>query len=77
MAHQSTQQKQILTQLKNKRNQGKMWLRKPTHILYPQNIILTLSTKQRNHKHQRKQFIPPKTIKMTQLTKQVNPGLFQ
>ena len=38
----------------------KMWLRKPTHLLYPQKIILTLNTKQINHKHPKKQSIPPK-----------------
>ena len=37
--------KKILTQLTNERNQGKMWLRKPTHVLSPQKIRLKQSTK--------------------------------
>ena len=62
MSHQSLQQNK-LTLLTKKRNQGKMWLCNPTHILSPQKIILTQLTKQRNHKHRQKQLIPPRIIK--------------
>ena len=34
MAHQSLQQKLVLTQLKNKGSQVKMWLRNTPHVLY-------------------------------------------
>ena len=40
----------------------KMWLRKPTHLLYHKKTILTHSTKHINHKHPNKQSIPPKNI---------------
>ena len=76
MVHQSTQQKQILTQLTKKINQGKFWLRKSTCLL-SQKKKLTQSTKQRNHKHPNKQLIPTKTIKLTQLTQYVNKFLVQ
>ena len=42
-----------------------MWLRKPTHLLYWQKIILTQSTKERDHKHPKKQSVPSKIIKPT------------
>ena len=38
-----------------------------TYPIYVQNNIDTVK-KQRNHKHPNKQLIPPKTIKLTQLT---------
>ena len=64
MAHQLPQQKNILTQLIKKRNQVKMCLRKPTHLLSPQKTkIDTVEKKQRNHKHPQKQLIPSKIIK--------------
>ena len=46
----------------------KMWLRKPTHLLYHQKIILTQSTKQINNKHPKKQSISPRIIKLTHIT---------
>ena len=67
----------ITSTTKNIENQGKLWLWKPTHLLSPQKIILTQNTKQRIHKHPQKQLIPPKIIKMTQLTRQINKSLFQ
>ena len=45
MAHQSPQQQKIMTQLKKKTNQGKMWLRKPTHLLSTQKRISTQTKK--------------------------------
>ena len=68
-----------LTQLTKKGNQGekKMWLRKPTHLLYHQKRILSQSKNQRNHKHPKKQLITPKTIKPIHLTKNRNQGLLQ
>ena len=62
-----TPKKRILTQLTKKVNQGKMYLRKPTHLLYQKKIRLTQSTKHRNHKHPKKQSIPQKK-KLTHLT---------
>ena len=63
MMHQPPQPKIFLTQLKKKRNQGKIWLKKSTHFLSQQEIILTQSKRQRNQKHPQKQLIPPKVIK--------------
>ena len=77
MTHQSHQQKKIFTHLTKKRNQRKMWSRNPTHLLSPQKIILTQSTKQGNRKNPRKQLIPPKKTKMTQFTKNIKQGLFK
>ena len=37
-----------------------MWLRKPTLLQFKQKRILTQSTKQRNHKHQKQQSLPQK-----------------
>ena len=54
-----------------------MWLRNPTHLLYLQKRRFTQKKKQRNHKNPNKHLIPPKIIKMTQLTKQINQGIFQ
>ena len=76
MKHQSPQEKHILTQLTRNINQNKIWLRKLTHLLSPQKIILTHSTKHRNQKHPKKHLIPPKEIKMTQLTERINQGIF-
>ena len=77
MAHQIHKQKEILTQLKQLKNQQIMWLRNPTQLLPPTKKILTQKTNQINEKHPKKYLIPPKIIKMTQLTKQKNQGLFQ
>ena len=54
-----------------------MWLRKPPHLLYQQKRRFTKSTKQRNHKHPKKQSTLPKIIKPTHLTRQINQGLLQ
>ena len=43
IVHQSPQKK--LTQLTNRKNQEKMWLRKPTHLLSAQIRIFKQSTK--------------------------------
>ena len=69
--------KKILTQFTKKKNQGRMWLRKPTHLLSPQKRALAQSTNQRNHKHTQKQLIPPKQIIIKQLKDQTNQGIFQ
>ena len=62
IAHQSPQQKRILTQLTKNRMQEKMWLSNPTHILSQKKIRFTQSIKQRNHKHPNKQLIPKKKL---------------
>ena len=72
----STPTKKILTELTKKRNQGGLRLRNPTHLLYQQKIILTQLKKQKNHKHPKKQFIPPKK-KPTHLIQWINQGLLQ
>ena len=36
----------------------------------------TNKTKHRNHKHPSKPFLPPKIIRITQLTKQINQGQY-
>ena len=43
-----------------------------THLLPPQKRRLTQSTKQRYHKNPQKRLLPPKIIKITQLTNQIN-----
>ena len=68
MVHQSLQQKLILTHLIKNRNQWKMWLRKPTHLLYQKKRRLIQWTKQTNHKYPKKQSIPHKKIKLKHLT---------
>ena len=41
-------------------NKNLIWWRKPSLLLFQQKIRLTKSTKKRNHKHPKKQLIPPK-----------------
>ena len=53
-----------------------MWLRTLTHLLPQEEKILTKKKKHINHKRPQKQLLPPKLIKMTQLAKQINQGIF-
>ena len=82
MANQSPQQKNIDTVDKVKKSRKKVNEEVNESITSTKNKIDTFkkqinhTKKQRNHKNPNKHLIPPKMIKMTQLTKQINLVIF-
>ena len=49
-----------ITQLTWQKNQGKMWLSNPAHLLPPQKRTLAKEKKQKNHTHTQIQLVPAK-----------------
>ena len=60
--------KEVTTDMVDKKvEQNLMWRRNPSLLLFQQKRRFIHSTKQRNHKHQIKQLIHTKAIKLTKL----------